>query len=92
MKAMAPEIPTRYQRAADVLDAVLAAPRPAPATIKRPWRPAPLDATSPEEVQDIQARLKARETAGAICWHCRKALHARTDSCPFCGTTVTSNP
>ena len=55
MKAMAPEITARYQRAADVLDAVLAArasarPRPATppvaaeaATSRRPWRPAPLD-------------------------------------------------
>jgi serine/threonine-protein kinase len=91
MKAMAPEIPNRYQRAADVLDAVLAArARPvAPGgTDRRAWRPAPLDAKAPEETDDIQARLKAREPAQArFCWHCRKPLHARTDRCPFCGET-----
>jgi serine/threonine-protein kinase len=100
MKAMAPEITARYQRAGDVLEAVLAArgrpvaatrrPAPAgpePAAGRRPWRAAPLDnqGTS-ESVDDIQARLKARESPQArFCWHCRKALHARTDKCPFCG-------
>jgi hypothetical protein len=54
---------------------------------RRPWRPAPLDgATSSENVDDIQARLRARAVPQArFCWHCRKALHARTDRCPFCG-------
>ena len=99
MKAMAPEIPARYQRAADVLDAVLAArdnrPTAAPnhaagaadgQARRRPWRPAPLDGAGPEHVDDIQARLKAREAPQArFCWHCHKALHARTDQCPFCG-------
>ncbi len=99
MKAMAPEITMRYQRAADVLDAVLAArarpssgPRRIPATGtdgpgRRAGRPAPLDNTETNgSVTDIQARLKAREAPQArFCWHCRKALHARTDRCPFCG-------
>jgi serine/threonine-protein kinase len=99
MKAMAPEIPARYQRAADVLDAVLAArdnrpiagrttatAQPEGPSGRRPWRPAPLDGAGPEHVDDIQARLKARETPQArFCWHCHKALHARTDQCPFCG-------
>jgi hypothetical protein len=54
---------------------------------RRPWRPAPLEGVSASEsVGDIQARLKAREIPQArFCWHCRKALHARTDTCPFCG-------
>ncbi len=90
MKAMAPDIPNRYQRAADVLEAVLSARgRPTPATRlgdRRPRRPAPLDADPAQEVDDIQARLKARETPQAkFCWQCRKPLHARNDKCPFCG-------
>ena len=100
MKAMAPEIGSRYSRASDLLEAVLAArarpvaPRPMspppvvdPAGPRRPWRPAPLDnQTASENVNDIQARLRARETPQArFCWHCRKALHARADKCPFCG-------
>jgi hypothetical protein len=53
----------------------------------RPWRPA--GAAQPgatTEMQDIQARLKARETPQArFCWHCSKALPARAETCPFCG-------
>jgi len=86
MKAIAADIPSRYQRAADLLDAVLAAR--APAQVRRPWRPAPSAATTAapsEEVQEIQARLKARESVQAkFCWKCGKALPARADACPFC--------
>jgi hypothetical protein len=87
---MAPDILNRYHRAADVLDAVLAArarPSSSPrVTERRPFRPAPLDADPAQEVDDIQARLKARETPQAkFCWQCRKPLHARNDKCPFCG-------
>jgi serine/threonine protein kinase len=86
MRAIAADIPSRYQRASDLLEAVLAARTPAPATVKRPWRPAPVSTTAPsEEVQEIQARLKARETVQAkFCWKCGKALPARADVCPFC--------
>ena len=84
MKAMAPEITDRYQRAGDVLDAVLAA-RAATAP-RRPWRPAPLPAVGTvDEMQDIQQRLKAREAPlPRFCWNCGKALAARTEACPFC--------
>jgi serine/threonine-protein kinase len=99
MKAMAPDVASRYQRAAELLEAVLAArarpigaarPSPVPAggsAARRPWRPAPLEgSTSSENVDDIQARLRAREAPQPrFCWHCRKALHARADQCPFCG-------
>ena len=85
MKAIAAEIPSRYQRAADLLEAVLAAR--APATVRRPWRPAvTATVTAPaEDVHDIQARLKARETEKSkFCWKCGKALPSRADVCPFC--------
>jgi serine/threonine protein kinase len=40
------------------------------------------------ELDDIRKRLKAREVPKrGFCWHCRKPLHARSDSCPFCGET-----
>jgi serine/threonine-protein kinase len=101
MKAMAPEVPARYQRAADLLEAVLAArARPGvsrPSAVaaytdgstRRPGRRAPLEnATASENADDIQARLKARESPQArFCWHCHKPLHARADKCPFCGET-----
>src|SRR5688572_32927447 len=84
MKAIAADIPSRYQRASELLEAVLAAR--APATIRRPWRqPAAAAATPSEEVQEIQARLKARETEKPkFCWKCGKALPARAEACPFC--------
>jgi len=77
MKAMAPDIHARYQRASELLDEVLAA-RSTTST-RRP------SATSAAE--EIQTRVKARETPQApkFCWHCRKPLHARADRCPFCG-------
>lgn len=86
MKAIAADIPSRYQTAAALLDAVLAARTPSPAS-RRPWRPAPgSPASSPsDDVSDIQARLKARETVQAkFCWKCGKALAARAEVCPFC--------
>ena len=80
MKAMAPEILARYQRAGELLDDVLAARGSTP---RRTPRPTPTDSASAE---DIQTRLKARESPQPrFCWHCRKPLHARADRCPFCG-------
>jgi eukaryotic-like serine/threonine-protein kinase len=82
MKAMAAEIPNRYQRASDVLEAVLAA-RGRRAAVRTG---APLSVDTGENAEDIQARLKAREAPQPrFCWRCRKALHARNDKCPFCG-------
>jgi serine/threonine protein kinase len=79
LKAMAPDIPARYQRAGELLDDVIAFR----ASTARP-RPTPPPAS--DEVQEIQSRLKARETPQPrFCWHCRKPLHARSDRCPFCG-------
>ena len=79
MKAIAADIPSRYQRASDLLDAVLAARTPAPSTTsgRGARRRSRTDGPS-EEVQDIQARLKARETvqansAGNAARRCRRA-------------------
>jgi serine/threonine protein kinase len=84
LRAMAPDPTARYQRAADVLNDVLAARAPAPRRAVR--RGATGAATADENVSDIQSRLKARETPQArFCWHCRKPLQARTAKCPFCG-------
>jgi serine/threonine-protein kinase len=89
MKAMAPEIAQRYQRAADLLDDVLAAATPA--SSRRTPRAVGVRSSAAadaafDDAQDIQSRLKARETPQPrFCWHCRKPLHARTDRCPFCG-------
>ncbi len=88
LKAMAPDIPSRYQRAGDLLDDVLAARDPAPAR-RTPTRVTTAsDAETAAASAEIQARLKAREAPSPrFCWHCRKPLHARSDRCPFCGET-----
>jgi hypothetical protein len=83
LRAMAPDIPSRYQRAGELLEDVLAAREPAPRRAGRTPTPGAQDA---DDVQDIQARLRARDSPQArFCWHCRKPLHARSDRCPFCG-------
>jgi eukaryotic-like serine/threonine-protein kinase len=90
MRAMAPKVPARYQRASDLLQDVLserqasqARRSPAGAVAGRP------DAgprQGREDARAIQSRLRAREAPAArFCWQCRKPLHARTDKCPFCG-------
>jgi serine/threonine-protein kinase len=83
MKAMAPDIPTRYQRASEILDDVLAV---RPGGSMRSSRRASKSDEPASEVLEIQTRLKAREAPQPrFCWHCRKPLHARSDRCPFCG-------
>jgi serine/threonine-protein kinase len=84
LKAMAPEIRSRFQRAGELLDAVLAA---RDAGSRRATRPSTPDAEAiVASSQEIQSRLKAREAPlPRFCWHCRKPLHARSDRCPFCG-------
>ena len=84
LKALAPDVHARYQRAAELLDAVIAAR--AATRVSRPDGAAPKPAIAGNDAQDIQLRLKAREAPQPrFCWHCRKPLHARSDRCPFCG-------
>lgn len=90
MRAMAPEVTARYQRAPELLADLMAAraavqPRRAPA-----GHVAKAESGGGRSVKDdahgIQTRLRAREAPAArFCWQCRKPLHARTDKCPFCG-------
>jgi eukaryotic-like serine/threonine-protein kinase len=77
LKALLPDPAMRYQRAAEVLDEVLA-------TREAQGRRAPAHAAA--GIGDIQTRLRARETPQSkFCWHCSKPLQARTARCPFCG-------
>jgi eukaryotic-like serine/threonine-protein kinase len=85
LRAMAPDIHARYQRAGELLDDVLAARSTGPRRTPRPT-PEPDADTVAAGAHDIQSRLKAREAPQPrFCWHCRKPLHARSDRCPFCG-------
>ncbi len=88
MKAMAPEVAARYQRAGELLEDLLAARGQTPARgMSRPASGTTPAAGPPaEDVQQIQTRIRARETPQPrFCWHCRKPLHARSARCPFCG-------
>jgi serine/threonine-protein kinase len=86
LRALAAEPNARYQRAADVMNDILAF-RDTPVRPVRRARSANV-ATAEDHVSEIQSRLKARETPQAsFCWHCRKPLQARTAKCPFCGET-----
>jgi serine/threonine protein kinase len=85
LRAMAPDVNERYQRAADVLEDLLGgANRPAPRrTTDRPGQPA---AAAPEPTPAQAAWPRVRENPQPrFCWKCNKPLHARTDRCPFCG-------
>jgi serine/threonine-protein kinase len=89
LRAMAPEVTARYQRATDLLEEILGARPPAqPRRTPQPSTPARSDPSSlppREDSASLQRRLRQRESLTArFCWHCRKPLHARSDRCPFC--------
>jgi serine/threonine-protein kinase len=90
MRALAPDVPARYQRASELLEDLLAA-RPASSRRTPPAASTPVyEATRTPApaggLQGIQSRLRARETpARRFCWRCRKPLPARSSRCPFCG-------
>ncbi|MGE5362192.1 MAG: serine/threonine-protein kinase [Bacteroidales bacterium] len=89
MKAMAPSLGDRYQRAGELLDELLALAKRSNWTTRPGAQGASAQtptAHEPSGLQDVQSRLKARETPQPrFCWHCSKPLHARSDRCPFCG-------
>jgi eukaryotic-like serine/threonine-protein kinase len=91
LRAMAPDVTTRYQRAADLLKEVLAV-RTVPKSRSAAAAVAPAAAESSTRIarDDAHAvqRPRGKEAPSAkFCWQCRKPLHARTDRCPFCGET-----
>jgi serine/threonine protein kinase len=91
LKALDPDMTTRYQSAAGLLEDTLAAREAAPRRVARVGDSSTRMASSrtgardEETVTEIQSRLRARETPQPrFCWHCRKPLPARADRCPFC--------
>jgi serine/threonine-protein kinase len=85
LKALEPDLAMRYQRASDLMGAVLAARETAPRKAAGRARSTGTTAGD-QQVAEIQSRLRAREAPQPrFCWHCRKPLHARSDRCPFCG-------
>jgi hypothetical protein len=71
MKALAPMVSDRYQQAEELLDDLGTASE--------------IDRRG-SHLEEIRSRLRAREKSSSrFCWNCRKPLHARSASCPFCG-------
>jgi serine/threonine-protein kinase len=88
LKAMAPDLSARYQRASDLLDDILAVPTRARGPQSRPavTLPAGTGRGAREAAPGAQPRARGREAPNPkFCWQCRKPLHARSDRCPFCG-------
>ena len=87
MKAMAPDLPSRYENATDLLaDLQASRTRRTRAAVTQ------IAAEPTAGRHDVtQARRSAPNQFGApdaptarFCWHCHKPLHARADRCPFC--------
>jgi len=83
MRALAPDLGARYQRAGEVLDAILSFRSRKPRRVTPPERPEKEVAREPVAAP----RVQPREPGSKFCWQCHKPLHARTDRCPFCGET-----
>jgi len=94
MRALSPDVGTRYQRAEEMLNDLLAARRdlvrkppplvatpPAPAGAGATPRPSPAPRPAPTPTR---LRTTGPPTA-RFCWQCRKPLPARGTRCPFCG-------
>ncbi len=88
MKALAPAVADRYNRASDLLDDLLSAKSvilgtPMPRSVadlgEGTPRPSRGGVPSPRAVS-YQDREAARS-----CWHCRRPLHNLATRCPFCG-------
>jgi serine/threonine-protein kinase len=92
LKAMAPDLATRYGKASELIEELLDSRASGPT--RRPGselrQVAGVGAGSnprsgDHDLAGIERRLRARDTpAPAICWKCRKALASRATRCPFC--------
>ena len=85
MRALAPGLSTRYQRATDLLSDLEHAsgpvPRPTPDRSADPPRE-----TARARIHVTPRRLRTENpSSGRFCLRCHKPLHARADRCPFCG-------
>ena len=87
LRALAPEVGGRYQRAEELLHDLMAARRE---IVRRPAAEPSitpvLPRSTPPPRRPTPVRVRTRELANSrFCWHCRKPLPARSSRCPFCG-------
>ena len=88
MKAMAPDLIARYQRAGELLADLEhihgSGARTVPPTAHEPS----ISSHGEADMGGIHGRPKTGvQSSGRFCWHCHKPLHARSDRCPFCDET-----
>lgn len=84
LKAMAPAVAGRYQRAAELLYDLDACVASTPvARMSATASPTPTDITPSRSTPPV--RRPEPTPSARFCWQCRKPLHARADRCPFCG-------
>ena len=86
LQALAPDLTARYQRAADLLDDVLAAREPAPrrrrgTAARRRRRRRPTRASPTSSPASRRAKRRSPASAGTAASRCTPAR----DRCPFCG-------
>lgn len=90
MKALAPDVASRYPDADELLRELEGAEAAEPRTASPP--PSARAATAAERAEEDQRRTPGRSRArrppsSRFCWQCLKPLHARAKRCPFCGQT-----
>ncbi len=98
MRAMAPDVASRYQRAEDLLNDLLNArrelPRRTPVDPLSVSAPGTVVASRPAEpprapaarTPAIRSTTRPRDvSASRFCWQCRKPLPSKASKCPFCG-------
>ena len=101
MKALAPDISRRYQRATDMLQDLELAAQPAGQTLRAPpaveLRKAVVDVVNTPDAPAVRAERAGGVSPAArrsteptpsgrrICPSCHRPLHARSVRCPFCG-------
>jgi serine/threonine-protein kinase len=84
MRALAGDVGSRYQRAEDLLGALLDARKN---LLRRtPADPLPVAGVPLPARRHTPVRVRTRDmSSGRFCWNCRKPLPARAARCPFCG-------
>ena len=86
MKALAPEVTDRYQRAGDLLadlEDVRARRRVTPVATNQ--SPGTSFAGELSKRDGPSPHRRQTQPVPSFCWRCRKPLHARANRCPFCG-------
>ncbi|MCY4662620.1 MAG: serine/threonine-protein kinase [Acidobacteria bacterium] len=86
MKALAPDVPSRYQRADELLRDLERARAAGPEVASpAPARGAEAGDRTAEDQRRAKSPRRTRTPSSRFCWQCLKPLHARANRCPFCG-------